>query len=147
MSASALNVCLLCGAMTGALLLAGCERGPNLNCQPTRGQILVDGKPIAEALVVFHPVTPVVDWHAKPRGFTDADGLFILTTNKANDGAPPGEYKVTVELRSPRQVGEELVRDGAQLLPERYRQPEQSGLQAMVVLGENVLPPFDLKKK
>lgn len=139
---------LFCVSATiGAFLIAGCERGPKLNCQPVRGRVLVEGQPVAEALVVLHPVTPMVGWNAKPRGFTDTNGQFVLTTDKANDGAPPGEYLVTVELRAPREVGEELVRDGAQLLPERYRQPDQSGLRATVAAGENELPPFQLKKK
>jgi len=126
----------------------GCgDHAPDLNCQPVRGQVMVDGKPVAEAYVVFHPTTPIADWNAKPRASTDADGRFTLTTDKASDGAPPGAYQVTVELRGQRQVGEELVRDGAQLLPERYRQPEKSGIQVTIVEGANELPRFELKKK
>jgi hypothetical protein len=68
----------------------------------------------------------------------------VLTTLTANDGAPAGEYAITVELRAPKRVGEELVREGADLLPQRYKNPAESGLSYRVIAGDNVVPPLQL---
>jgi hypothetical protein len=43
--------------------------------------------------------------------------------------------------------GEELVRDGRNLLPARYSRPETSGLQYEVVVGENQVPPLALRSR
>jgi hypothetical protein len=42
-------------------------------------------------------------------------------------------------LRAPRQLGEEIVRDGPSVLPARYSQPDKSKLTAQVAEGENEL--------
>ena len=59
------------------------------------GKVLDGTKPLANVAVVFHPVG---DDGPKPRGKTDADGAFSLTTYDTADGAPAGEYRVTLEL-------------------------------------------------
>jgi hypothetical protein len=58
------------------------------------GVLTLDGKPVEGAIVSFVPV-------AKDNGniataTTDKDGNFSLSTTKPDDGAFPGEYKVTV---------------------------------------------------
>ena len=40
-----------------------------------------------------------------------ADGTFTFTTFHANDGAPPGEYAITVEFRALQTTGEETIRN------------------------------------
>jgi hypothetical protein len=108
----------------------------------------LDSKPVAEAVVIFHPVTtPENEQFPKPLGQTDAQGAFSLTTLKSNDGAPLGEYLITVELRELRQVGEESVRDGRHLLPPRYADPQHSGLRYTVVEGENSVPTLELSAR
>jgi hypothetical protein len=93
-------------------------------------------KPVAEAAIVFHPVH--ADAHAvRPVATTDAEGRFSLTTVETGDGAPPGEYVVTVELRELREVGEELVRDGRNLLPARYASAATSDLRVTVETQSN----------
>ncbi len=122
--------CLLCGC--------GAPRGPA--CYPVRGQVQQGGKPLAEALVAFYPLDAPPQPFPKPMAHTDGEGRFELMTFVTGDGAPPGRYAITVELRAPRQVGEEIVRDGPSLLPARYARPETSGLNAEVVAGENEIP-------
>lgn len=59
-----------------------------------RLQVLLEGKPLPNARVEFHPTDT-----AKQRdafGQTDADGYASLNTLGSDDGAMPGEYKVTV---------------------------------------------------
>src|SRR5262245_17612873 len=95
--------------------------------QPVRGQVLYRGGPVVEALVVFHPHHGQYAGR-KPLAYTDSQGRFSLTTLKADDGAVPGSYTITVELRERVLVGEDWTRDGRHLLPTFYSRPESSGL-------------------
>jgi hypothetical protein len=124
----------------------GCGKGPSVVCHPVVGSVTRDGKPLAEALVVYHPVSDAAGLPQKPIAYTDAEGRFKLTTYHAADGAPAGEYRVTVEQRAPKLVGEEMVRDGAHLLPAALRDPLKSGLVYTVVEGENEAPEMKIPK-
>ncbi|MBI1322012.1 hypothetical protein GC170_02335 [bacterium] len=76
---------------------------------PASGKITRDGKPVANAIVVFHPTDPntirIPEGRqgieiANPTTTTDESGAFRLSTYFEADGAPAGEYKVTVILSS-----------------------------------------------
>lgn len=128
-------------ALAGLGLLAGCSKSGESR-QPTfavAGTILDGTKPIANATVVFHPVG---DAGLKPRGKTDANGAFKLTTYDGDDGAPAGQYRVTVELWAT------MSADGGPVnrIPAKYAKPESSGFVADVTAGPNTLAPFTLKK-
>jgi len=77
------------------LTVAGC-RGPappHVAVYPVEGRLLVSGVPAADAHITFHPL----DGHGVPViGRTGRDGSFTLTTFTPGDGAPAGEYSVTV---------------------------------------------------
>lgn len=129
--------------VSGLLLAAGCGPGEiEIPCQPVSGYVLMKDQPVAEATVVFHPTGTTEQPGPKPIAYTDAEGYFELTTVKLGDGAPLGSYAITIELRDQRQVGEETVRDGPSLLPERYAKPESSGFSYTVVDGDNEVPPL-----
>jgi hypothetical protein len=125
-----------------AVLAAGCSGNNQPTCYPVRGQVLRDGAPLAEALVAFHPLDQRAQVTPKPVAYCDEQGRFHLMTFRSGDGAPAGRYAITVELRAPRQVGEELVRDGENLLPPRLANPTTSKLEYEVVEGENEVPPL-----
>ena len=127
-------------------LLLGCSQPDGPVRYPVEGQVLYQGRPVAEARVVFHPQAEPDAQLPKPQAETDAEGRFKLTTLKPGDGAVPGPYMITVELRALRQIGEETVRDGRNLLPSRYGDPVKSGLSYEVQEGENQLPPLELKR-
>jgi hypothetical protein len=105
------------------------------------------GKPLAEAMVVFHPVEGSVEGDHKPLAYTTDEGRFDMTTYLTGDGAPAGKYEITVELREPRVVGEETIRDGRNLLPPKYSRPDTSGLTCTVAEGENELPPIAIEDR
>jgi hypothetical protein len=115
------------------------------NRRPTqlvRGTIYFEGTPAADAQLAFYRVegakfTRVAD------ALVEADGSFSLSTYRADDGAPTGDYVATVVLRSPQADAESKI--GPNLLPERYSKPETSGLKATVKDGTNEFK-FDLKK-
>ncbi len=111
--------------------------------QPVRGYVYYDGAPIVGAHVRF--------WWAERRdrrpteadAFTEGDGSFTLSTYTAQDGAPAGEYNVTVVWRRP--LFDAAGRPGPNHLPDRYARPDASGLRVSVKEGPNELPPLNLK--
>jgi len=125
--------------------LVGCSGPKGPVCAPVKGAVTRGGKPLAEAMVVLHRVGGDVEGHQKPMAYTDTSGNFILTTFKHNDGAPPGDYAITVELRALQTIGEETTRTGPNTLPPKYAKPESSGIKYTVVDGDNQIPPIDIK--
>ena len=122
-----------------ALLLMGCDAASPVACQPVSGTVTRDGKPVGGAMVVLHPVAEIAGLTQKPMAVTDETGQFAVTTFERGDGAPIGEYQVTVVQRAPTLVGEEMVREGPNLLPQRLSYPTTSGVNASIVAGENAL--------
>ena len=84
----------------------------------------------------------------RPRAKTDAQGKFVLWTYERGDGAPAGEYDVTVVWRG-KLTGDDVHPDEADAGPDklkgRYAEPAKSGLTATIASGKNELPAFQLK--
>jgi hypothetical protein len=70
--------------------------GETVTCE---GTVLMDGKPLAGAIVFFHPKV-VKDGYMGASGVTDESGKYILETDlgnkKVKKGVVPGKYDVTV---------------------------------------------------
>ncbi|NDH10061.1 MAG: carboxypeptidase regulatory-like domain-containing protein, partial [Gammaproteobacteria bacterium] len=77
------------------LLLSGCQGNESTPTLPYEGEVKINGKPISGATVVFHS-KKTGDQEVSPSGTTDATGKFRLTSNKEFDGAPAGDYAVTI---------------------------------------------------
>ena len=86
-----------------ALILAATGCGGTIKPVPVAGTVTLDGKPLADATVRF---LPVGEGHGA-FGRTDENGNFKLTTFSTNDGALPGEYKITLSVD---EVAKEPVR-------------------------------------
>jgi hypothetical protein len=133
--------------VVAALGLSSCAEKP-CSVQPVQGQLQVDGKPAANALVTFHPANAAPD-APHPTGLTDAQGVFRLTSFRENDGAPAGDYAVavtwfrSVPSRDPRDDRFKSVN----FLPARYASPKTSQLKATVAKGAGALPPLQLKTR
>jgi hypothetical protein len=127
-----------------ALVVASCAKGDGRKptVQVTGKVLLPDGKPAEHATVVFHPVN-AVGAEVKPRGKVGPDGSYRLTTYEGEDGAPAGEYQVTVELwlANSKSDAAPTIR-----LPQKYARPETSGLTAKVETGLTELKPIALKR-
>jgi hypothetical protein len=109
---------------------------------PVRGRVLVNGKPAAQTQVLFHPADSS-EAELRPTGQTDDQGYFTLTSYANSDGAPEGDYAVTVTwFRVARSGKEELV--PCNVLPQRYASRQTSQLRATVTAGDNELTPFRL---
>jgi hypothetical protein len=80
------------------LLLAGC--GPS-RLAHVSGRVTLDGKPLANAAVVFQPVADKDNPNPGPGsgGLTDADGRYTLTlTGTKTRGVVLGKHKVRITL-------------------------------------------------
>jgi hypothetical protein len=137
-------------ALFVAALTAGCENAPvGPKIFPVVGKVLVDGQPAHRAQVLFHPVNPI----AAPEGMTiqpfavvEPDGTFRPSTQLTADGAPAGEYRVTIvwpEIRIDQ--GEEI--EGPDRLAGAYARASETQLSVSVHPGQNELPPFELKSR
>jgi 5-hydroxyisourate hydrolase-like protein (transthyretin family) len=127
--------------LTLAALSPACSSGRK-PVNPVRGQILVNGKPAAQAQVLLHPVEGGQS-EPHPTGQTDDQGNFTLTSYANGDGAPEGSYAVTVTwFRVAAGGRNEVVRYNA--LPQRYAVPESSQLRVTIAKGNNELTPLQL---
>ena len=83
-----------------ALLMASCSKDSSRKPTfPVTGKVVLPGgKPVEHATVVLHPVDEAGPEAVKPRGKVGPDGTFTITTYEGQDGAPAGQYRVTVEL-------------------------------------------------
>lgn len=139
--------------MAALLLVAnGCGDPPAVEVpvHPARGNVLFRGKPVAGGAIYLHAVQSASQAFPKPHARIAADGTFQLSTYRENDGAPPGEYTVTVSWRVPvnKQAADELKEEdwdqGREQLPARYQNPQKSGLRITITPGQNELPPLRL---
>lgn len=127
-----------------ALTLAavGCGRGydgpPRVAVVPVTGKVLFQGRPAANAFVIFHPKSPQGDVPS-PRSVADAEGRFAVTTYDHADGAPEGEYVVTVELKKLVQKDGE-AKAGPNVLPPKYQSKGTSTLLVRVAKGAGEIP-------
>src|SRR5262249_28083759 len=80
------------------LCVVSCEgsRPRELPTNPTSGQVLVNGSPAAGVRIEFHPVNQNPEQPIYPAATTKDDGRFTLETYKQGDGAPAGDYLVTL---------------------------------------------------
>jgi hypothetical protein len=120
--------------------LGGCKQSDGSTIYPVSGQVLVNGKPAAAALVTFHPIG-VHTGAPRPTGRAAEDGTFTLTSNVGGDGAPAGEYRVTV-VWTQAIASKAVVSDGdnvpvRSLLPAAYASPDSTPLKATVKSGTN----------
>ncbi len=119
----------------------GCHRGGLPGTIPVRGKVIYGGKPLAEGEVLYNPVDAS---GRRARGVIQSDGTFRLTTIENGDGALPGEYRIAVVAYAPHpgepgrteptdtdaRIARSIKRGF--LIPERYIDPETSGLSDVV---------------
>jgi len=114
---------------------------------PARGQVFLEGKPAAGVLVVLHPIGDPTPNALDPRAVVEGDGTFVISTHYANDGAPPGQYAVTVHsLKSGPDSGGAPAAPGGDSIPARYADRRQSRLEAEILDRPNIIPPFRLTR-
>ncbi len=91
------------------------------------GTVFYNSQPCADAKVVFMP-----QGHQYAAvGQTNSDGKFELQTFDPKDGAVPGEFKVVVSKFEAIDLPDGGFKETF-FLPQRYGNPDKSGLQATV---------------
>jgi hypothetical protein len=135
----------------GLFAATGCGSSNNadrLPVFPTSGTVSIDGQAPTGAFVVLHPKA---DYQrspdgelVRPHGLVRGDGTFELTSYSSNDGAPTGEYIVTLELRKVVQYSGGDAGPGPNLIPAKFAKPNTSPVIVRIEAGTNRLPPISL---
>jgi hypothetical protein len=133
------------GSALLAVLVSGCDSGPAARAT-VRGKVSYQGRPVPIGVIVFSP-----DPNRGGRGplasaKIQADGSYELHTDETS-GASAGWYRVTVVAvdtpsATPSASGFAVPRS---LLPEKYRDPELSGLTCEVRAGRDNTINFNLE--
>jgi len=110
---------------------------------PVSGVLQYQGQPMSGAIITFY----MIDEQLTAQGIADDDGAYSLTTYITNDGAPDGDYNVTIYWPSvPAQEPTESNPDPA-LAPDRlkaeFASVKTSRLTATVESESNTID-FDL---
>ncbi len=139
------------GVLTVATAVSCSKRSPEISGKlpvfPVEGKVTAGGEPLVDADIYLHPVNPFPKDSAqmRPYAHVDSEGTFRVSTYNGHDGAPAGEYDVTISWRGPLDgLTEAAAERRPERLPKKYQSPKTSGLKAVVKEGENVLPAWDL---
>lgn len=126
------------------MLVTGCGETPSerVTTFPIEGTITFKGQSIPGAFVTLHPKTPLTDV-PPPRANILADGSLKVSTFDGGDGAPEGEYILTIEWYKPVKNGSDIVA-GPNVIPKMYSSPRTSNLIIHVAAKENKLDPIQL---
>lgn len=130
--------------VAGSLCLAGCGGQDRAATYPVSGSLFVDGRPAAGARLIFHPAqaTPAVI----PTARVKDDGSYQATSYDSFDGAPPGEYRVTVTWPAPKPAGAAIDEpDGPDRLKGRYAKVNGSPWKITVKAETNELQPIRIR--
>jgi hypothetical protein len=134
-----------------ALALAGCGSNGRLPTYPVSGELTINGAPAKGCVVTFVPADPALSGVVLPTGKVTDSGKFELTTYETGDGAPAGDYGVTLLWEATKWAGKDpdrgvdpVVTVRPDRLLDKYASPAQSQLKAKVVAGKNDLEPFRL---
>ncbi len=150
----------LCGCLA-AVMFAGCNTSPQMNYDSVNlvqvsGTVLLDGKPLPHAVVVFESSKGQFS-----AGVTNASGRYTLRFDSQVSGVTPGEK--TVRISTARKITGVNTEDGAEeapagegseesgesakpsqeLVPEKYN--KESELKRTVKPDESQTFDFDLK--
>jgi hypothetical protein len=130
-----------------------CSCNSSRRLYPVHGYVLVNGEPAEGARIMFHPVDDAPGPVAilRPSAPVEADGSFRLGSYKPKDGAPVGEYLITIDWLPPGFTREQAREyEAKQINPDklagRYAKAKTSGLRATVKEGSNELEAFQLKR-
>jgi len=144
----------VCGFVTCFLAL-GCGKG-DVRIKPTQtvtGRILFDGKSRVGANVYLVQLNEPIDPWARPQAEVGPDGSFAIGTYQPKDGAPAGEYALTVSWWPPEsktpdgpveaekagKLSNPMAKvSGGNRLPMRYSTPEGSPIPKVTVRDQPI---------
>lgn len=107
---------------------------------PVHGKVFIDDRPLTQGRVVAVPSSG-----RGANGIIQSDGSFQLSTYGKNDGALVGTHKVAVVAYEGAGAGGPESSLGKLLVPQRYINPETSGLTIEVASGDDNAPVLKLQ--
>ena len=111
--------------------------------QPATVKVIYKGKPVAGAWIAFHTYNKTTKKYTRvSEGTADEDGTAAMSTYKAFDGVPEGEYTVTVVWQVPR--FDITGKPTENRLPPQYATTAGSPLKAVVQKAEKSTFTLDL---
>jgi hypothetical protein len=138
-------------AVVLAIAVAGCARTETRKpVFAISGKATFQNEPMAGAMISFHPLNDPGPRALRAQATVNRDGTFRMTTYDTGDGAPAGEYAVTVYWPSPRPAKPKSADPSAlgeeeEITPDRlkrqYAVPATTKLRAVVREEANT---FDL---
>lgn len=144
---------LLAAVAAGA---TGCGDG-RLKVSKVRGKVVYKGQGVPNTTVIFVPVGETVQALGKMRPFAygQPDGQFEIKTYVEGDGAPPGQYRVSIIApaggpggsKKDRPADDQSSATSVQIpatVANKFKSAETSGIEVTIHEGENNLDPFEL---
>ena len=137
-----------CGRVVavGALIvfMVGCGKDHGVKLYPVKGAVYINGAPAKDVNVMFTRTIPLEGFSTpiSPSAVTEDDGSFRLMSFDPDDGAPEGDYQVTIIYPMSR-FNKNL--SGIDRLKGKFANPKTSNVTAKVEPKINNLPTFDLK--
>jgi hypothetical protein len=127
------------------IVLAGCGQNSE-TLIPVTGKVLYRGVPLNTGTIVFTPDTQRGGRGSAATAEIQKDGSYRLRTEQG-EGAPAGWHRVTVQaFEMPLvELPKEHVLIPRSLIPEKYRDPELSGLVREVKPGKENQIDLDLE--
>lgn len=116
--------------VVGLFAASGCSDEVEVELFTVSGTVMMDGKPLEGATVVFVPeksTQPQPSW-----GYSDASGKYSLKTADGYDGIEPGTYRIVISKLvmkdgSPIPSGTQTEgADGKELVPYPHSDPRQT---------------------
>jgi hypothetical protein len=134
-------------------LVTGCRKSGLDGLYPVKGKITSNGEPLEGISILLSPVSNTPD-RRPASALSNKNGNFSLTTLKPNDGAFPGEYKVTLskvissmtyeQIKEIEMSGKDVAYTTQNIMPEKYRLTDTSNITLTVKAGHNPLWLIDI---
>ncbi|SIO14988.1 hypothetical protein SAMN05444166_2712 [Singulisphaera sp. GP187] len=130
-------VLVLAGAWVAVSGCGGRDKN-ELPAVAAAGKVTYKGNPVSQGTMYFLPDT------GRPATGIIKDGSFTLTTYNDGDGAVAGKHRVGVISTEdvPTKGGDSVPK---YLIPEKYSQPENSGLEVVIPPTGNTSIQIDIK--
>jgi hypothetical protein len=136
------RTCWVLVALAAGAATSCSSKAEGVKTYPAKGKLLWKGQPAEGAVVRLFPVGENDPAALTPTGRVGPDGEFTLTTFKANDGAPAGDYHFTFIWPSGRGNPPNALKDR---FKGRFSNPEKSTIKLTVKAADTVFDPIDLK--
>lgn len=133
------------GMLIVVALVTGCNfESPRLPVFPVTGKVTYKGQPADGAQVVLFPVNPDIAAEIAPSARVQKDGSFAITAYDPGDGAPEGDYVVTVSWRK---VVKDKAGDfaGPNVIPKEYGSAATSPVKISVKGAPTEIPLIAIK--